>query len=679
MERLLPVGYSPPMRRLVLSSLLVLTTCGGDGYVSRGTQVTFEPGHTDDFWTLPMPSDLRREADGTFNLQRYPGKRSNLANMWIKAADAHSGDGWGVTTGVFFTPNAALDATTFPSPAQSLTPTASVYLVDVDANSPEYGRQFPLNVSFTAEAGPASPANLLEVIPSYGFVRRPLTTYAAVVTDAVKDSAGKPLGRSLAFHKALEQAADADKAAAASFEPLRVWLKKQNRDRSKVVAATVFKTMDPSDALVKLAKWVDTLPAPTVDEPWKLEDNFQTFHWLSGKYTVPQVQDGDIPGHGRIVWEADGLSPKKTGSQQIRLALTIPKKPMPAEGFPLMIYFHGSGGEWRESIDRGPLPQIATRHELGDPPPGTGPAEYLARRGIAALGFDFPLHGGRKTPPDTSGLELYNIFGDVEGTVDNMQVGAMEVVYLTRLIPSLQVPVTLSADFNPGPATDGFIRFDPKRLTAMGHSMGTTFGVPIASVDPRIQAYVFSGAGGSLVEIANSALEPQVLKPLIELLLEFPTGAELRRSHPLLHIFQNLWDRTDPTGKARYVAKEPRQGMKPRPFFMTAGFRDGYFHPNAETAVAVALGAQETGEEIDPTIPAGMALDGRSTVPYPVANNLNGVTGGVVQYAAPFNLGHYVAFDEEPTRQQYTCFLAGVGSAAGPRISAASGSDTTCP
>jgi hypothetical protein len=663
------------MRSPFLGLIFLLAACG-DGFVARDTRVTFEPD-TSNFWSLPMPSDLRRQADGTFNLERYPGKRSDLLNMWIKSADARLLDGWGVTTGIFFTTSAKVDAATFPTAAASLEPTASVYLVDIDTASPDYGKALPVNVSFTAEEGPSSPANLLEIIPVYGFVRRPLTTYAVVVTDAVKDSAGKPLGRSLSFHKALENQSDADAKAAASFEPLRVWLAKNNRDRSKVVAATVFKTIDPSATLVKLANWVEKEPAPVVDAPWKLEDNFQSYQWVSGLYTVPQVQAGVRPGEGRIQWEADG-QPKRVGGQQMRLALTIPKSPMPPGGFPLMIYFHGSGGEWRESIDRGPRPQIKEYREM-DPPLGSGPAEFLARRGIAALGFDFPLHGGRKTPPDTSGLELYNLFGNIDVTLDNMQVGAMEVVYLTRLIPKIEVPVALSANFNPGAATDGMIRFDPKRLSAMGHSMGSTFGIPIATVDPRIQGYVFSGAGGSLVEIANSAHEPVDLKPFIELLLGFPEGQEIRRSHPLLHIFQNLWDFADPAAKARYVAKEPREGHPPRPFFMTAGIRDGYFHPNAETATAVALGATAAGSDVDPTIPAALALDGRTTVGFPLANNLNGVTGGVVQYAAPFELGHYVAFDAADTQQQYTCFLLGVGTAAGPKISAPSGSDTTCP
>lgn len=120
-------------------------------------------------------------------------------------------------------------------------------------------------------------------------------------------------------------------------------------------------------------------------------------------------------------------------------------------------------------------------------------------------------------------------------------------------------------------------------------------------------------------------------------------------------------------------------GHPPRPFFMTAGIRDGYFHPNAETATAVSLFATAAGVDVDPTIPDALKLDGRSTVGYPLANNLNGVTAGVVQYAAPFELGHFVAFDVPDTQQQYTCFLAGVGTAAGPKISAPSGSDTICP
>lgn len=666
------------MRR-ALFAVLALAACGPtDTFVDRATKATFDPA-SNDFWALPFPSDLRKQANGTFNIERYPGSRTSLLDMWVKSADARLTDGWGVSSGAFFTTSAALDPKTFPaSAAASLDAAASVYLVDVDTASPDYGKHLPVNVSFTDAAGAGgSPAHLLEVIPVYGHVRRPLTTYAVVVTDAVTDTNGKPLGRARAFHDALEKTSGTDAKLIEAYAPLRAFFEKEKRNLTKVVAATVFRTMDPSRDMVKLAEWVEKEPEPRVDAPWVLQDAFTSYTWVSGLYTVPQVQNGDRPGHGRIVWNSDG-SPKRMGGQQMRLALTIPKTPMPAKGFPLMIYFHGSGGEWRESLDRGPRPQIKEYRNM-DPPLGSGPAEYLAKRGIAALGFDFPLHGGRQTPPDTTGLELYNLFGDIDVTIDNMQVGVMEVVYLTRLISKIEVPASLSPNFNANGAADGMIRFDVDRLTGMGHSMGSTFGIPIASIDPRIKGYVFSGAGGSLIEIAYSATEPVYIKPSLELLLNFPQGQELRRSHPMLHLFQNLWDYADPAAKARYVAREPRPGHVARPFFMTAGVRDGYFHPNAETAAAVALGATPIDSMVDPTIPAALALAGRMPAQYPLSNNLNGVTGGVVQYAAPFDLGHYVAFDQADTRQQYTCFLLGVGSPAGPKISAAGGSDTTCP
>src|SRR6185436_13358575 len=99
-----------------------------------------------------------------------------------------------------------------------------------------------------------------------------------------------------------------------------------------------------------------------------------------GQYTVPKIQDGDIPGHGFIQWESEGV-PKVLGSQTTRVVLAIPRKPMPAGGFPLLIYSHGSGGEAYEVIDRGPLPEMPSPRP--DPPLGSGPAKYLAERGIA--------------------------------------------------------------------------------------------------------------------------------------------------------------------------------------------------------------------------------------------------------------------------------------------------------
>ena len=67
-------------------------------------------------------------------------------------------------------------------------------------------------------------------------------------------------------------------------------------------------------------------------------------------------------------------------TQAVRLALTIPKMAQPADGFPLTIFMHGSGGN-AQAIDRSPLPEVPNEerpdYELEDPPNGNVAASPL--------------------------------------------------------------------------------------------------------------------------------------------------------------------------------------------------------------------------------------------------------------------------------------------------------------
>lgn len=607
--------------------LVVLAGCGS-GFVERPTQVRYEPG-SDDFWAMPLPSDERLQADGSYDLERFPGKRTALSAMWLKAADKRMRGGWSTTSGVFFTTSAAVDPATLTD--------ESAYLLSLDD-----GARVPLSArEFTADAGSLRPANLVGLIPVLGFPRRPLTRYAAVLTDAVKDVSGVPLGRSAAFHDAFTRGD--------GFAPLRA-----RAGAEHVVGATVFTTLDPSAQLRKLVEWEEAQPAP-VASGFVAAETYPAFQVVVGAYTVPKLQSGERPGDGLIEWESDGV-PRVSGEQRTRVVLSIPRTPMPAAGFPLMLYFHGSGGEAYEVIDRGPLPLTDPPPRPGTPPPGSGPAKYLAEAGIAALGFDFPLHGKRKDPPDTSGLELYDLFGDIDGTIDNMDIAAMEAVLVSRLAVGLRIPAGVS------PLISGEVKFDPARLTVMGHSMGSTIAIPVASFDPRVRAFVFSGSGGSMIDVALSTTYPQTLKNFAELLLDFPADQHLWHGHPAVHAFQMLWDLTDPTNKAPFVTKGPRPGLQPKPYLQFAGQIDGYFHPLAQQSVIVPLGGQLVGEVVEPLHEAALKLDGRAVAAYPLKGNLNGVTAGVVQYATPFELGHYVVFDLDDCRAQWLCFVETVGA-----------------
>jgi hypothetical protein len=301
------------------------------------------------------------------------------------------------------------------------------------------------------------------------------------------------------------------------------------------------------------------------------------------------------------------------------------------------------------------------------------------------LGIDFPLHGIRHDPPDTTGLVLYNLFGNIGATIDNFLVSAMELTLVSRLMLDVRVDpaqvdtaTTAPLALDAGPNAQVF--FDPARLTAMGQSMGSTIGTPWAGVDPRLKGIILSGAGGMLVDIATNAIEPVQVKGVAELALRLADdGDEVHLFHPALHAAQNLWDLVEPVAKANRVAAEPLPGIPPKHVLMTAGFRDGYFAPTSQAAMAVALGAPLVGDEVEPVLPDTLRLAGRETMGYPASRNLNDRTAGVLHYAAPNVNGHYVVFNQEGARFQYTCFAAGVGTPAGPQLLAPRGLDAPCP
>ena len=194
------------MQRRPLNVLCLVALLGGcdPAWEERPTQAIWDPAGS--FWDLPIPSDLRIESDGTWDLEKWPGDwNAAMVAMWLEAGEESLQGRWGLSSGVFVRASGSLDASTLPSTAAaSVSPDSSVFLIDVDPGSAERGRRFPLEVSFDTEGDRYAPTNLLAALPAPGFVRRPNTQYALVVTDAVQDTQGQPLGRSEAFHKAFE-------------------------------------------------------------------------------------------------------------------------------------------------------------------------------------------------------------------------------------------------------------------------------------------------------------------------------------------------------------------------------------------------------------------------------------------------------------------------------------------
>ena len=181
-----------------------------------------------------------------------------------------------------------------------------------------------------------------------------------------------------------------------------------------------------------------------------------------------------------------------------------------------------------------------------------------------------------------------------------------------------------------------------------------------------------------MAEIATAAIEPFDVQGVLQAFLQ--PGRPIERNHPLLHAMQNVWDLVDPVTKANRLVAEPFEGVPAKDVLMPAGVTDGYFSPRAEAALAVNIKAPLVGDEVEPVLPAALRLAGQQALSYPVQGNIvGGKTAAIIQYAAENTKGHYVLFNQEGARFQYTCFLASVGTANGTRISAPAAVDAPCP
>lgn len=611
--------------------LALLVAACGDDYVERSTRVIYDP-QGENFWDLPFPSDVGR-GNPTFALTELPVDFSTgVADMWLEAAQEVAEDGFGLASGAYLRTTSAIDPATLPAnPAASLGVDASAYLVALEG--PARGRRIPLTAS-VLEADAYTPENVVALIPEPGFILQEHTRYAGILTDRVRDRSGEPLGRSREFHDGLEA----------------LGLGLPGKEKKRIAGAAVFTTGAPRNTMKRLAEWVEAQPGLVPSKPWTVLATFDDYVVIETAVSMPIFVTGTPPyieeGELEIIWDASGM-PSVAREETVPVAISIPRRAQPSDGFPLMLYLHGSGGRYTQFFTRGPRNQVP-EHDSLEPEPGTGPALTMARRGIAVASFDFPQHGTR-LPPGTQASFL-GIVSNAKGTVTEQLVGAAESLFISRFLADLELDPAVSNLIDPG--AESVVSFDDKRLTGFGQSKGSTIGVLWASVDPRADAFVFSGAGGLLIEIGTGAQEPYDAAALLALMLDLPEGTALTRTHPVLHAAQIAWDLSDPVIHGSVLANE----ASPRPVLMAAGNEDLYFSTNSQTALAVTLGVSIAGETDLEEWAQAMELAGRDSLQEPVLN-----PRVVVPFEAPHSLGHDVMFNQPEALYQWSCFLASAG------------------
>lgn len=660
-----------------LAALVVACACAGD---PEQTTAFFDlSGATDSpatFFDHPFPSDLRLTSDGRPDLAGFPNPKGSpvVDNLIAGAGDRL---GFSAMTVAHFRFDGPLWPRDGAEPIAA-DPSAPLLLIDIDAGSPERGRLYP-TLAITSAGDDYLPGPNLALAPWPGTVLPGGRTFAAVVMRSAGDHRAAPLGvppaiEALAAGRAPE--APLGEAALERFGPLFETLDAIGVDRFEVAAATVFTTADVVAELAAASDRVLERHRVTIDNlRLDADGDHPELCELVGEVSYPQFQSGAPPFNsgGRIEVDDSG-APIARGELVAPVRIAVPKRPMPAAGFPLMIYFHGSGGDSSELIDLGPIVEPG-----GEPLAGLGPASVVAPAGIASASSALPVNPERL--PGATAFEYLNV-SNLAAMRDTFRQGVFEQrLYLAALRDIAIDPAVLGGCA--GVELDGAarIRFDAETVVALGLSMGGMYTNIVSAVEPGIGAAVPAGAGGFWNRFIFETRVVEGAGALLAVLLG--ADSDIGFTHPALQLAALAWEATEPMVYMRRLAVRPLPGHPTRDLYQPVGLGDRFFDETTFDAAALSIGTRQSGDMLWPSMQASLALEGRAGLsPYPVRLNARSesgeaFTGVVAQYAGDGLQDPHVIFAQLPeVKTQYRCFFAsfvatGVATVPSPAASAA--------
>lgn len=664
MNRLLLCG-------LVIHLCLLVTACKNT--VEMQLDLGPNPAH---FFVNGFPTDLRVKSDGHIDMANFPRLYHELTKLYVDTVEADS-KGYSPIMPAYLPFTGPLDVPSLPvEPEAFTTPDSPVQWVDIDENSPERGRRFPLQLSMTTVADVYRPAHLLQALPTLGINLRPDTQYALIVTDRMPVSSQHGLQQSAILSRLLGDASVApdEQNAWTQFAALRQWLQDDAIDPARIIAATVWTTGNPAKTLFDAAKDLATWPVPAYTPLQKTAD-YPDYCVLSGTWEVAGFQQGTAPyaytNYGGAIEFLDNGAPVMQYVRQAPFVVTLPKRQMPEGGFPLLMYNHGTGGDSQQVYLRGKtLPD-------GTVEAGKGPAEIAAQRGWAASGM-----GGHMAPEhigvlgSVDGYMAYNFLNPVAMRNNFLQM-VLERILFRRLLGALQIDPGLCSETTL-PATEPHVHFSTQMQVVMGQSLGSYIAGMQAAVDPEsLQGVILTGAGGSWIEFVFGPTDPVNLQYVLEVgALQLPLLQHLDRWHPVPMLAELAMGVADNIHYADTLLRYP---TKTAPHVLVVeGHHDHQVPENIQRPLLAALGVDLAGEEVgasaEDTVFPAISIGGAQQLAYPVTANRN-VSGQsyrtavVVRYeedGTPDVDGHYVTFQRDEVKHQYGCFLQNLAEGRTP-------------
>ncbi|MBX3199881.1 MAG: hypothetical protein KF894_17225 [Labilithrix sp.] len=626
----------------------------GGGGASPAT-IVFDPDAELDaegaFFDFPYPSDLRLTSEGTPDLASFPDPGVPiLAGLKVGATQRK---GFPVVPVGYFKLTAQ-PAPRDPEVVVEGGARAALLLLDVDPASPSRGATVPV-VAHTPNADPYVPEHLLAIAARPGVILAPSRRYAFVVTRAVGlESGGEPVAPAALAALARGETPEGASGAAMRdlYAPLWETLDSIGVARGDVVGATVFTTGDVVTDTHALSQKV--LAAHTADVAgYELEAETSgegaPFCHVRATITLPQFQRGVAPFDTEGLFDvgADG-APVKQRDETVGVSLALPKEPMPAGGYPLVVYFHGSGGVSREVIDGGEKAEPTDRW----------PAAVLAKHRFAVAGAALPISPERV--PGAGAFDYVNI-NNMVATRDTFRQGVVESRLFISALERARIPASVvEACSGPTlPAGEDAFRFAPAPH-AQGQSMGGMYTNLVSATDERIKLAVPTGAGGYWSYFILRTNTIPGVAGLLSLVLK--TTETLTFLHPAVHVAETALEPIDPMVSVPRIGHDPLPGHPARSLYVPAGKDDSYFPEAVFDAMAVAYRHPRAGDVVWSTMDQALSLVGvDGPLGYPVKANMTSANGApftsaVVQYETPGHDGHQIYRRLDAVMHQYGCF-----------------------
>ncbi|MFO0724282.1 MAG: hypothetical protein U1E65_10895 [Myxococcota bacterium] len=604
----------------------------------------------------PFPSADRQREDGTIDLSRFPNPdRVNLLDLGLALVERDA-RGFGTTSGIFFSADAPLD----PSSLEG------VALIPIDG--PHAGTPHRIQTRFLADPGPFGAPNLLVLLPVQGHPLDPDTLYAAVVPTSVRFASGEALGLSKAMARLLDGGAPEGMSDRA-FQQYRRALDALPEHGAHLASIAVFKTDDPLAGFRKVQDAFAAQPVLSLSQPFSPQEQYPSFCVYQAEVMIPTYQHGTPPfamAGGGFEFDAAG-APVPADPVAARIFVTLPKRPMPPAGFPVVLFIRTGAGGDRALVDRG------LRDAAGAAVPGTGPAVDYAAEGWAGISIDGPLGGLRNAGGADEQFLVYN-FNNPEALRDNIRESALELLHLARAIPSFSVATGTCAEPKVASA-----RFDPRHLVLAGHSMGASIAPLAFSMSGAFEGTILSGAGASALENLVYKQKPLNVRGFAELLLGYPNrGVELTEFDPVASLVQWATEPSDSQIFAPQLSQQRQQ--KPLHVLMFQGIVDHYIMPPIVHPLVRAMQLDMVGPGIDATVPeiasflplaSVVASEGRRRLDGTAQANLqDGASGAVIQHRSDgIEDGHEVMFQTPEAKDEVRCYLKSLSDSA-PRVTA---------